>query len=102
MRQQEIFWIFSAACVYFCQGDIMGKKREAPTLTEQIREAIQRSGQSLNQLGKQCGVDSARLSRFMRGERGLSLDAVDAIAKALHLRLAVDESPGSKKGDGTT
>ncbi len=79
----------------------MGKKGEAPTLTDQLREAIQQSGQSLNQLGKQCGVDSARLSRFLRGERGLSLEAVDAIARVLHLRLTVDEqAAGEDKPSG--
>src|SRR6266851_6757745 len=44
-------------------------------LAEQLREAIRTSGQSLTQLGKGCGIDSARLSRFMRGERGLSFEA---------------------------
>jgi transcriptional regulator with XRE-family HTH domain len=79
----------------------MGKKREAPTLTDQLREAIRQSGRSLNQLGKQCGLDAARLSRFVRGERGLSLEAIDAIAKALNLCLAVDEkAAGEGKAGG--
>ena len=81
----------------------MGKKREAPTLTEQLREAIQKDGRSLNQLGKDCGVDAARLSRFVRGERGLSVDAIDRIAAALKLRLAkarADDAGSTRKPKG--
>jgi transcriptional regulator with XRE-family HTH domain len=74
----------------------MPNKKEAPTLTEQLRAAIQQSGQSLAQLGKACGVDAPRLSRFVRGERGLSLEAVDRIASVLRLHLAKADEPPDK------
>jgi transcriptional regulator with XRE-family HTH domain len=64
------------------------KKRRAPGLKEQLREAIRESGKSLNQLSKVCGVGNDRLSRFMRGERGLTIDAVEKICIALRLGLA--------------
>ena len=86
----------------------MAKKKEgAPGLVEQIRNAIRDSGQSLNQLSKLCGVDSGRLSRFMRGERELSLGAAEKVCQALHLSLA--QLPGQapppgpgRKGEGET
>ena len=65
-----------------------GSRPGGPGLKEQLREAIRNSGESLNQLGRRAGLDSARLSRFMRGERGLSLDAADSLCHALGLRLA--------------
>jgi transcriptional regulator with XRE-family HTH domain len=67
-------------------------QRKAPGLKEQLREAIRQCGQSLNQLSKVCGVGNDRLSRFMRGDRGLTIDAVERICEALRLRLT-QEAP---------
>jgi hypothetical protein len=49
---------------------------------------------SLNQLGKASGVGNDRLSRFVRGERGLSSEAIDALCRALGLRLMADPAAG--------
>jgi transcriptional regulator with XRE-family HTH domain len=57
-------------------------------LVEQLRQAIRSSGESLNQLGERSGLDSARLSRFMRGERDLTLSAAEKLCDVLGLHLA--------------
>src|SRR5262249_19080081 len=67
-----------------------GSQPEGQSVTDQLREAIKQSGESLNQLAGRTGVDRARLSRFVRGERGLSLAAVDELCRVLGLRLAGD------------
>jgi transcriptional regulator with XRE-family HTH domain len=69
------------------------KPRESPGLITQLREAIRSSGRSLNQIGKETGVDRARLSRFMTGKRGLSIEALDRIFAALRLRVVTEETP---------
>jgi transcriptional regulator with XRE-family HTH domain len=61
---------------------------EEPGLVEQLREAIRASGESLNHLGKRTGVGPDRLSRFLRGERDLTLTAAEKLCFALGLRLA--------------
>jgi transcriptional regulator with XRE-family HTH domain len=66
----------------------MAKKKGAPGLVEQLRDAIRGSGQSLNQLSHACGVGRDRLSRFLRGERGLTLDAAEKICRTLRLELS--------------
>jgi transcriptional regulator with XRE-family HTH domain len=58
-----------------------------PPLQEQLRQAIRASGRSLTQLGRAAGLDSGRLSRFMRGERDLSLSATAKLCNVLGLRL---------------
>jgi plasmid maintenance system antidote protein VapI len=84
----------------------MAKKEAPPTVTEQLKEAIRNSGQSLNQLSKASGVGSDRLSRFMTGKRGLTGEAIDKLCSALGLRLTADpdappaEARGSKKSKG--
>lgn len=58
-----------------------------PELVAQLRQAIEASGQSLNQLSQVCGVDRGRLSRFMRGERDLTLFAAGRLCEVLGLKL---------------
>jgi hypothetical protein len=48
----------------------------------------------LTQLGKESGVATPQLSRFMRGERTLTLPAAEKICRALHLHLTPDQPPG--------
>jgi plasmid maintenance system antidote protein VapI len=64
----------------------MGQTR-VPALSEQLRQAIRDDGRTLGQLARATGVDTPRLSRFVRGQRRLTLPAVDAVAAALGLRL---------------
>ncbi len=69
-----------------------GKKREACDLVDQIREAIRDSGQSLYQISQASGIAASQLSRFMRGERTLTLPAAARVCQSLHLRLITDPS----------
>jgi transcriptional regulator with XRE-family HTH domain len=63
----------------------MGKAK--PNFPDYLREAIRASGMSLNQLGRLSHVDPGRLSRFLRGERDLTLEGVCRICEALGLDL---------------
>jgi transcriptional regulator with XRE-family HTH domain len=67
-----------------------------PGLREQLREAIRASGQNLNQLSIATGIGRDRLSRFVRGERGISLEAAERICNVLGLKLA-EETPLAPK-----
>jgi hypothetical protein len=80
----------------------MAKKptEERPDLVEQLRDAIRDSGQTLTRLGALCGVGKDRLSRFLRGERDLTLAAVAKICRALRLRLAPEEGEPPAGGEG--
>src|SRR5262245_11256657 len=67
----------------------MGKKRHrAPDLIEQLRGAVAGCGISMNRLGKEAGVNQAQLSRFIRGERTLTLPTAAKLCAYLGLRLA--------------
>ena len=63
----------------------MTKKRD--TLTEQLRQVIQTCGVTRYCIWQETGVAESTLSKFMTGERGLSMEALDAIWR--HLDLAV-------------
>ena len=66
-------------------------------LSDQLRRAIQESGLTRYAIHKATGVDQSVLSKFVRGERGLSMDTVDAIGKCLGLRLVSETQPGRKR-----
>jgi transcriptional regulator with XRE-family HTH domain len=62
-------------------------------MVARLRTAIQESNQSLNQLSGVCGVDRSRLSRFVRGERDLTLEAAAKLCEVLGLSLCTDQEP---------
>ena len=61
------------------------------TISGQLLWHIRNSGASTYRLQKETGVHNSVLSRFLRGERGLSLESIDALAKHLGLRLIREE-----------
>jgi transcriptional regulator with XRE-family HTH domain len=69
------------------------KREERPGLIDQLKEQIRGSGRSLNQIAEGSGISVSQLSRFMRGERGLTLHAAEKVCRTLHLHLEPDEPP---------
>jgi DNA-binding Xre family transcriptional regulator len=73
-------------------------KKARQSLTTQLRRMVADSGQTLGELARNTGIDKSALSRFVNGERGLSMQALDAIGNHLVLRLVADKPPAKKKG----
>ena len=66
----------------------MAKRRNvSKRVSEELRQYIRDSGLSTYQLERETGVHNSMLSRFLRDERGLRLEAVDALCEFLKLRL---------------
>lgn len=61
--------------------------RKYETVTETLQRMIHESGKTLTEIGKAVGVDHGRLSRFLSGDRSLTLPAVDRLAKYFGLKL---------------
>lgn len=60
----------------------MGRKRTTK-VSDQLRGLIDGCGLTRYELAKQTGIDESTLSRFMSGERGLSMKAIDALGAYL-------------------
>ena len=75
----------------------MDKQEGKPTLVEQLREAIIESKMPLNRLSKASGVHRSQLSRFLRGERDISLAGASAVCLALGYQLTKVTPPVPKK-----
>lgn len=62
-------------------------EKPIPKLSDQIRAAVGTSGVSAYRISAETGIDKAALSRFVSGERGLSLDSIDVLAGYLKLTI---------------
>jgi hypothetical protein len=56
-------------------------------LSNQVRAAVEASGRSRYSICKEIGLAQSNLSRFMSGEKGLSMDALDRLGILLGLEL---------------
>jgi transcriptional regulator with XRE-family HTH domain len=67
----------------------MARKKELSEagLVQKLQAAIQDSGLTLTQLSERAGIALPQLTRFMKGERGLTLASAEKICNALGLDL---------------
>jgi DNA transposition AAA+ family ATPase len=65
----------------------MPKKKQRLSLSDELRQAIERSGVSRYSIWQQTGIDQGSLSKFMDGERGLGMESIDKLADLLGLHI---------------
>lgn len=68
-----------------------GRKRRK--VSDQVRAAIDRCGMTRYQVAKLAGIDQSAMSRFMSGERGLSMEALDAVGEVIKLKVSIPTEP---------
>ena len=73
----------------------MGKKRPKK-LTEQIRQAINDCGASRYEIAKCTGIDESALAKFFNGNRGLSMESLNALGEFLELEIVMHREPEQK------
>jgi hypothetical protein len=67
------------------------------SFSDQIRRAIEESGRTRYAIWKATGIDQAALSRFIAGNAGLSLDAIDKLADYLDLNITTTRREPQRK-----
>ncbi len=65
---------------------------------EQLKRAIREGKFSQAELARESGLSEAQISRFLKGERGLSLDSIDKMMDVLGLEILI--RPRRKRKDG--
>ena len=58
-----------------------------PTLSDQLRAAINLTGERQSHLARGSGIGASTLSRFKAGKSGLSPEAIDRLTRYLNLRI---------------
>ena len=76
----------------------MPKKKQQLSLSDELRQAVERSGVSRYSIWQQTGIDQGSLSKFMDGERGLGLESIDKLAELLGLHIVAKPEPSRSKG----
>ena len=79
-------------------GIVTSMKSKQIPLTDQLRRAIETCGETRYAIAIATGVDQSTLSRFVNGERGLSMEAMDALGEYLELEIVTKRRP-PKKGN---
>ncbi len=70
----------------------------ANTFPEQLRQEIKQSGMTLYAIANATGIQKSQMSRFMSGERGLSIEGITAICDLLGLELVQRKAGKPAKG----
>lgn len=65
------------------------KRKKHIKFSDQIRKAVDDSGDSRYAICKAIGIDQGQLSRFMAGKMGLSMVKLDDLAEYLELDIIV-------------
>jgi plasmid maintenance system antidote protein VapI len=63
-------------------------------LMEDLRDAVTRDGRTHHAIAQAAKIHRTTFSAFMHGRRGLSVETVEALAKALHFEIKLIKSRG--------
>ena len=76
----------------------MAKKRtKSKKLTDQLRQAIDDSGMTRYRIAQETGISEATLSKFYLRQRGLSVEALNALGECLQLTIHLNRQPDKGK-----
>ena len=64
-------------------------RRKKLTFTDEVRWAVENTLLTRYEISKRTGIDQSALSRFMRGQRGLSTRTLDKLATLLDLGVVI-------------
>jgi plasmid maintenance system antidote protein VapI len=66
------------------------------TVSTRIRDAVGNGEVSRYRIALDCGISESSLSRFVAGEQGLSMQAIDTLAEYFGLELTKRKPRGRK------
>ena len=62
------------------------------SFADQIRQAIDDSGETRYRIARGSGINESALSKFYNGHRGLSMRAMDALGEYLGLKIVTERN----------
>lgn len=64
-------------------------KKNYKPLTDQLRQVIEECGVTRYRIAQETGISESTLSQFYNGNRGLSMEAMDALGEFLELEVVM-------------
>jgi transcriptional regulator with XRE-family HTH domain len=64
--------------------------------SDQLRDAVRKSGMSQSSICRETGILKSTMSRFVRGECGLGMDAIDRLIECINWQLVENKQPRRK------
>ena len=58
-------------------------------VSERVREAVETAEATRYRIARETGIEESALSRFLSGERGLPMEAIDTLAEYFGLELVL-------------
>ncbi len=77
--------------------DMAKKRTKTKQLTDQLRQAIDDSGMTRYRIAQETGISESTLSKFYLGQRGLSMEALNALGECLQLTIHLGQKPGKEE-----
>ncbi len=74
---------------YFTCEKALGILSMMSAIYDAIRKAIAESGKTRYRLWQETGISQAQLCEFLHGRRGMSIENLETLAKALGLEITV-------------
>jgi transcriptional regulator with XRE-family HTH domain len=71
-------------------------KKRTNLITDQLRQAIDDSGVTRYRIAKETGISESALAQFYNGNRGLSMEALNALGEYLQLKITLGRKPEHK------
>lgn len=65
------------------------KRKRRTKVSDQIRRLIRTCGLTRYEIAKRTRIDQSTLARFMSGERGLSMKALDTLGELLDMEVVM-------------
>lgn len=56
-------------------------------LLQELREAVEKDGRTHSAIAEEAGIHPVTFSAFMHARRGLSIETIEQLAKALHFSI---------------
>lgn len=72
-------------------------KHKLKSIEDQLRQLMDESGLTKYRLAKETGINEAALGKFYHGQRGLSMQALNALGKYLEIKLIMQRKPADKE-----
>lgn len=73
-------------------------RKASQSVTDTLRRAVRDTGKALLHIAQETGIDTGNLSRFVRNQRGLSMENLDTLAQYLGLALVPRRRPAQDAG----